>query len=259
VSDPSGQPEADGPPPDPDGLAGAAASGSARGASDSTGEPSDSTGDAIDPPGIEDAVFAQRAVYLDSPETLIVADCHVGRDAGTNLELPLGERGTLVERLDALLDRFEPDHVVVAGDLLDAFGSVPDTVRETVQAIEDAVTATGATLTVATGNHDTMLDAVFSGDRVPAVELTDGTVVSHGAEPPATSGTRYVIGHDHPMLRIAGRKYPCALVGPAAGRDAPLIVLPAFSPLTRGTAINRLRASDLQSRWSATSRRFIRS
>lgn len=201
---------------------------------------------AVGPPGIEDAVFTRRAVYLGTPDALVVADCHVGRDAGTNLELPLGERQELVERLEALLDRFSPARVVVAGDLLDAFGSVPEPVAETVQDIDDAVTSAGATLTVATGNHDTMLDVVFSGERVPAVELRDGTVVSHGTEPPRVRGSRYVIGHDHPMLRIAGRKYPCALVGPAADRDAPLIVLPAFSPLTRGTTINRLRAADLQ-------------
>jgi putative SbcD/Mre11-related phosphoesterase len=211
-----------------------------------SGENAELRGGAVDPLGIDDAVFTQRAVYLGTPDALVVADCHVGRDAGTNLELPLGERQELVERLEALLDRFAPGQVVIAGDLLDAFGSIPAPVAETVQDIGDAVTSAGATLTVATGNHDTMLDIVFSGERVAAIELDDETVVSHGAEPPEATGARYVIGHDHPMLRIAGRKYPCALVGPAADRDAPLIVLPAFSPLTRGTTINRLRAADLQ-------------
>lgn len=198
------------------------------------------------PPGIADVTFTERAAYLADPDALVVADLHIGRDAGTNLELPLGERAALVDGLAALLDRFEPSHVVVAGDLLDAFGSLPSPVEGTIRSLADAVAEHDAALTVATGNHDTMIDVVFAGERVPEIRLDDGTVVCHGAADPGSDAERTVIGHDHPTLAVGGRKYPCALVGPIADRRGTLIILPAFSPLPRGTTINRLTAADLQ-------------
>ncbi|MFC7045159.1 metallophosphoesterase [Halobacteriaceae archaeon GCM10025711] len=193
-----------------------------------------------------DAEYADRAVYLPAADALVLADLHVGRDAASNVELPLGERADLTDRLRRLLDRFRPATVVVAGDLLHTFDGVPDGVAETVADVESIV-ADAAGLVVTPGNHDAMLDAVTEADRVAEHRLGDGTVVLHGHEEPTVEADRYVVGHEHPAIVIEGTKRPCYLLGPDAYRGATVLVLPAFSRLARGTVVNGLRGRDVLS------------
>jgi putative SbcD/Mre11-related phosphoesterase len=183
--------------------------------------------------------FVRRAAYLPAADALVFADVHAGRDAASDVALPLGEREDLLDRLRGHLDRFAPGRVVLAGDLLHVHGSVPEGVRETVHDLLAAVEETGATLDVLAGNHDTMLAAV-GVDAVDHVELSDGTVVCHGHEAPPTGAERYVVGHQHPAVEIEGQRHPCFLYGPAQydGRD--VLVLPAFTRLASGTPVETL-------------------
>jgi putative SbcD/Mre11-related phosphoesterase len=184
--------------------------------------------------------FASRAAYLPGADALVFADVHAGRDAASDVALPLGEREDLLGRLRAHLDRFEPARVVVAGDLLHVHGSIPDGVRETVDALLTAAEASGATLEVLRGNHDTMLAAV-DVDALDHVELADGTVVAHGHEAPPAGAPRYVVGHQHPAVEIEGQRHPCFLHGPDQYDDgADVLVLPAFTRLAAGTPVESL-------------------
>ncbi|WP_232687490.1 metallophosphoesterase [Halobacterium zhouii] len=190
-----------------------------------------------DPPSW--ATFAERAVYLSDADALVLADFHVGRDAASNVALPLGERADLTERLHALLGEFAPSVVVFAGDVLHVHGSLPDGAEATVRALVDAVAEAGASLRVARGNHDTMLDS-FGVDVDAAVELADGTVVCHGHEEPTADAERLVVGHEHPAIRVEGQRHPCFLYGPGEYESADALVLPAFSRLAAGTLVNGL-------------------
>jgi putative SbcD/Mre11-related phosphoesterase len=185
------------------------------------------------------ATFAERAVYLPEADALVLADFHVGRDAVSNVALPLGERADLTERLAALLDEFAPATVVFAGDVLHVHGSVPDGTRQTVRALETAVTEADAELRVARGNHDSMLDSL-GVDTEAAVELDDGTVVCHGHEEPSTAAERYVVAHEHPTIRVEGKRHPCFLYGPGEHDGADVLALPAFTRLAAGTLVNGL-------------------
>ncbi|NIB99016.1 metallophosphoesterase [Halobacterium sp. R2-5] len=187
--------------------------------------------------------FGERAAYLPEADALVLADVHVGRDAASQVELPLGERADLLERLDALLAQFEPSTVAVAGDLLHVRGSVPDGVQETVEAIEAAVADAGADLRVVRGNHDTMADAV-GVDAEECAELADGTVVWHGHDDPPVDGARYVVGHEHPAVEIEGTRHPCFLYGPRQHEGRDVVVLPAFTRLAAGTLVNGLERND---------------
>lgn len=186
---------------------------------------------------LEEAVFRDRAVYLPSAGTLVLADVHLGRDRASNVELPLGERRDVLERLERLLDRFAPRELVVAGDLLHSFDRVPDDVERTLSSFRARVAEAGATLVVVEGNHDTMLGSLLEGEP----ERTVGdALVCHGHALPETSAPLYVIGHEHPAIAIEGRRRPCYLVGPAApgGR---VLVLPAFTRLAPGADVSRTR------------------
>jgi len=47
-----------------------------------------------------------------------------------------------------------------------------------------------------------------------------------------------VIGHVHPTIEIEGDRRPCSLHGEGVYRDADIIVLPAFTRLAPGVAVN---------------------
>lgn len=224
-----------------------------------------------------DATLRDRAVLLG--DTLVVADLHVGRGAASNVELPLGERDHLLERLSALVDRYDPETVVVAGDFLHSFDRVPSDVRETVRALSGRVRESGTRLIVTPGNHDSMLDSVWQGPTeteytlsgIPEVVEADSshegtiqngegdgrTVVCHGHTEPAADADCYVIGHDHPAITVEGRKWHCYLYAADAYRGAAVLVLPAFTHLAGGVSINRRHGTaDLSSPLVADLDRF---
>ncbi len=192
--------------------------------------------------------IVDRAVYLPAPETLVLADVHLGRAAASAVDAPLAEGTDVTTRLESLLERFDPVVVVVAGDLLHSFSSLPRGVERSVAELEGAVDAAGADLVVTPGNHDTMLTSVYDGETAEEYHLADDeTVVLHGHEEPSLEATRYVVGHDHPALSVDGRKRPCLLYGPGRYAEADVLVLPAFTRLAPGSTVNDMRGRDFLS------------
>ena len=145
-----------------------------------------------------------RAVVLG--DTLVVADCHVGRGTGGELEFPVGSGTDMVERFRDLVGRHAPEEVVIAGDLLHSFETVPRQVETTLAGLRKGVRDIGAEMVVTPGNHDTMLDAAYAGDLHDeyAFETDNGetVVVTHGHEEPERAADAYVVGHDHPAIEI---------------------------------------------------------
>ncbi|EMA45510.1 metallophosphoesterase [Halococcus saccharolyticus] len=189
-----------------------------------------------------DAAFADRAIHLPESDALVLADLHLGRGASANVELPLSE-SDVPSRLAELCERFSPTEVVLAGDVLHSFDRLPDGVRETFHHVERTVEQAGARLIVTPGNHDTLLDAVWDGPTADEHRVGK-TVVCHGHALPDTAAERYVVGHDHPAIRIEGQRRPCYLVGRSAAVAAEVVVLPSFTKLAPGVVVNQLGALD---------------
>lgn len=193
-------------------------------------------------------VYRDRAVVLGG--ALVVADLHFGKGAASNVEFPLGGEDDAVERLGALLEHFDPDEVVLAGDVVHSFQYVPDVAEAGLADLERTVRAAGARLVVVAGNHDAMLDSVWDGDLHDEYTITDGEydgensgsgeriVVCHGHEEPETPADAYVIGHDHPTVVIEGQKRPCFLDGRGVYRRSDVLVLPSFNRLVEGVSVN---------------------
>jgi hypothetical protein len=186
----------------------------------------------------DELVYRDRALLVG--ETLVLADLHLGKGAASSVEFPLGASEDVVERVGALLDHFDPEAVVLAGDILHAFDYVPDAASDAFAALVDAVREDCARLVVLEGNHDAMLDSLWDGDLHDSYRI-DGdteTVVCHGHERPDADADRYVMGHDHPAIVIEGQKRHCYLVGSAVYRGADLVVCPAFNRLVEGVTVN---------------------
>ncbi|MFP8955671.1 metallophosphoesterase [Natrialbaceae archaeon A-CW3] len=210
--------------------------------------------------------FLERAVYVPAAKTLILADLHLGRAAASTVDAPIDDGGDVRARLEALIARTNPATVVIAGDLLHAFSTIPDGVDWDVTRLERAVEDAGADLVVTPGNHDSMLETVFSGRTAASYRLADDeTVVCHGHERPTLEGDdgaksqpqpkpklkpkprRYIVGHDHPALSIGGRKLPCFLYGEDVYQGADVLMLPAFTRSAAGATVNNRRGRDFQS------------
>lgn len=203
----------------------------------------------------------ERAVHFPPADATVVADLHVGRAAASEVELPLGERADLSERLEALLDALDPAELVVAGDVVHRFGGPDRRAQESLRALTDACRAAGARPVLVAGNHDAALDAAWDGEIRDHYRLTPAddagtdadstafpeTVVHHGHELPAAEADRYVVGHDHPVIEVEGRRRPCVLRGTDQRDGAEVVMLPAFTRLAAGTVVNGMRAADFQS------------
>jgi len=193
---------------------------------------------------IGECTLDDRALLLD--DTLVLADCHVGRGPSSNVELPMGDGSDMLARIEELLARHDPDEMVVAGDLLHSFRTIPRTVERVVDGFAAAARTAGARMVVTPGNHDTMLDSVWDGPTEREYRVGD-TVICHGHEIPERDAGRYVVGHDHPTITIEGQRRACYLAGEGVYRGADVVVLPAFNRLLRGVEINDMRAGDFMS------------
>ena len=196
---------------------------------------------------MDDIAFRDRAVYLAATETLVLSDLHLGRAATSTVDAPLAESTEIHDRLVSLMTSFEPQRVVFAGDVLHSFSTVPDGVDRAVETLYEACVDRGCDVVAIKGNHDQQLEAVWPDAVESAHSLDDGTVICHGHAEPELRGERYLIGHDHPAIRIEGVKRPCFCVDPTGYRNRELVVLPAFTRLAGGVELNRLRADALQS------------
>lgn len=193
----------------------------------------------------DDVHYVDRAVWLPDQGALVLADVHLGRARSSRVDLPIGSHADFLERLEVLLEDHDPDRVVIAGDLVHDFDSVPYGVAETVEELVGLVEARDADVVVTAGNHDAALDRVTSIDTVPEYALGADTLVHHGHEIPDRDTKRYIIGHDHPAITIEGSRRPCYLACPDQYEGRDVLVLPAFSRVAVGTTINGRAAADM--------------
>ncbi len=187
---------------------------------------------------------ADRAIIID--DTLVISDLHIGKAASSGVQLPVGGGDNMVKRLETLCHVHSPETVVIAGDLLHSFDTIPRLAEETLTRIERTAGEVGANLVVTPGNHDTLLETLWSGDLSPEFPVGE-TVITHGHVEPETTAERYVIGHDHPTIAVEGTRYPCILAGDGMYNDADLLVLPSFNDLVRGVEVTELSTEEFLS------------
>ncbi len=188
--------------------------------------------------------YRDRALLLD--DVLVVADCHVGKGRTANLEIPVGDGTDMVDRCETLVADGDVETVVVAGDLLHSFDTIPATVEETVQGFARIGRDHGVEVVVTPGNHDTMLESIWHGPTEDEYRVGD-TVLMHGHESPDEEAERYVVGHDHPTIVVEGQRRPCYLHGEDVYRGADVVMLPSFNRLVRGVRVNGMYANDFRS------------
>ncbi|MCC6241624.1 MAG: ligase-associated DNA damage response endonuclease PdeM [Gemmatimonadaceae bacterium] len=175
----------------------------------------------------------ERAIYIPSLQTLVVADLHWGKAAAfraAHVPVPTGTTASDLARLSSALHSTGAERLIVLGDLLHAkHGRHPDTLA-TIHQWRQAHTSLA--IDVVRGNHDHHAGDAPSTFNIRASDapLRFGPFV--GYHEPTPHATGYVLsGHLHPHVTLRGRgrqslTLPCFILGPTIG------ILPAFTEFT---------------------------
>jgi len=194
---------------------------------------------------------------------LILADYHAGIEAVLRSEgVEIADGATdRRERLRSLLDRTDPDRLVLLGDFSHAIGEPWDAERDELAALFSAIEVP---VTLVKGNHDGEIEPLLSGvDSDVTVTPAGGTRIGtvgfvHGhtwPDPDALAGEVLCVGHEHPTVRleddVGGRRLERVWLRGGVDRATfaargdgvevsatEMIVFPAFNDLSGGTWIN---------------------
>lgn len=196
------------------------------------------------------------ALYHDVIDAIIIADLHIGIEAvkaRQGVLIPNVQTKEIGEEIEALQEQTDASRLIVAGDIKHSFGAKGTKQNEDLRRFFDGVSPLFETVVLVEGNHDTGL-TVFTEDYTNITVQSSfeeaGTMIVHGHESVETDqASLLILGHEHPALELkddAGvtEKMRCMLFG---SFDTAIIVLPAFSPLASGTAINGMPRSELLS------------
>lgn len=195
-----------------------------------------------------------------SERALVVADYHAGLEAGLRrdgVEIPSAE----AERREGLLDllgEYDPDRVVLLGDVGDDIGEPTGEERREMERLFETLTER-VPVTVTKGNHDGSIESVTDG--YDAVEFADGPGVRigdvgfcHGHTWPGedvAAAPTLCTAHEHPQVRlvdeVGGRRVervwlrggldPSGFSGYDDVGDR-LVVCPAYNDRSGGTYVN---------------------
>ncbi|MEN8807687.1 MAG: ligase-associated DNA damage response endonuclease PdeM [Desulfobacterales bacterium] len=185
-------------------------------------------------------LLPERAVFWKQAKMLIVADPHFGkaqvfRDSG--IPIPGGTTAEDIRRLSSLMERLQPNELLVLGDLMHGridggrnFGATIDKWRRRWS---------GILLTLVTGNHDRRAGpppAPFRLDRIVAQHFCDPFIFSHKAETTKCRSRYTIAGHVHPAVFVSGKAHqretlPCFCFGEKRA------LLPAFGSFTGNQVI----------------------
>ena len=220
---------------------------------------------AVEPVPGEPAATVRTAVE----SVLVVADYHAGIEAGLRYE-----RGVELEsnadlrriRLVGLVDRIDPDRLVILGDLGHRVGgsdgAEAEELDDLLRTLLDRVP-----VTLVPGNHDTGVGERFAGEDRFTLAGGTGTRLDrvgfvHGHTWPSREALAVdvlCIGHEHPGVRLqdtvgGGRKERAWLRGPLrpepfaehfgvdvaelAWTDPEVVVFPAFNNRSGETWVN---------------------
>jgi putative SbcD/Mre11-related phosphoesterase len=188
-------------------------------------------------PGV--SVTRHFALLLEDESAVAISDLHLGFEAALaeqGVSIPRFQRREVLERLARLLDAYEPEKLIIAGDFKHEFSkNLSDEWVEIKQVLRFLQQRTEPI--IVRGNHDNFLATILGDLRMTLhdrYDLGEYTFV-HGHEEVQALGT-IVMGHEHPAVKLRDALGATISV-PAFLAAERVIVLPAFSPLALGVNV----------------------
>ena len=190
-------------------------------------------------PGVR--VTNDRCLILEKEHVLVIGDLHLGYEKALEDEgvyIPRMNTDSIRDSLNRIISKYEPETIVLLGDIKHDFKRAKYEGKEEVRSILDLILG-AAEVVVIRGNHDNYIQNIMSDYGLMAVDSADigGYRLEHGH---VDSGVRpVIIGHEHPSVRIAGAlsggmKVQCFMYARKEG----VIVIPPFSFLSSGNDLS---------------------
>ena len=179
------------------------------------------------------------ALWLKEEGAVAISDVHLGFEAALaeqGVSIPRFQRREVLGRLARLLDAYEPEKLIIAGDFKHEFSkNLPDEWVEIKQVLRFLQQRTETI--VVRGNHDNYLATILGDLRMTLHDRYDlgGCTFVHGHEDVQALGT-IVMGHEHPAVKLRDPLGATVSV-PAFLIAERVVVLPAFSPLALGVNV----------------------
>ena len=177
-------------------------------------------------PGV--IALASGFAFLTRSRVLLCADAHLGYEdvMGGGAALPLWSTVELAATIAVAAQRMQAREIVFLGDAIHGSGMSEGAIRTVRSALESL--RAYAPLTFIAGNHEgRSRGAAILGATVEACQR-DGWELVHGDKPSAP-GTRSIIGHLHPSIRLDGNATAQAFLG-----SERVVVVPALTPYSSG-------------------------
>lgn len=181
-------------------------------------------------------MLPEKAVFWKQQSLLIVSDLHLAKDMHfrkNGIAVPAGMTGRTLERLDRLVNQFNPESILLLGDL---FHSELNSAVQDFTSWKDSKKKIRFQLV--NGNHDILSDMEYYRMGIEQVgqEYELGPFTFRH-EPPDTMNQSFVVcGHLHPAARLTGLAKQ-SLRFPCFWQTDNMFVLPAFGEFTGGKTI----------------------
>jgi putative SbcD/Mre11-related phosphoesterase len=201
------------------------------------------------------------ALFHKESSTVVISDLHLGLEGSMTQKgsyIPPAQLEDTIEEIEKLQEETEADKLVINGDIKTEFAASRYKEREEVKEFLETATDNFKDVVLIKGNHDTFLDSTLEeyGLRFVKYHVDNGVLYTHGHISLEELDVRedyhtVVIGHEHPALRLTdeigvAEKLDCFLFGETED-EKNIIVMPAFSQLSKGTNINETPSSELLS------------
>lgn len=195
------------------------------------------------------------ALYHPELDLIVVSDLHLGLEAAVSYDgnyVPQFQLEEIKEDIRTLKKETDADRVLLNGDLKHEFKYTRFSEKDEIKEFFRLLKTMFKEIIVVKGNHDTFLDDVVTEESLVDSHQEEGILFIHGNK--ALKSEEYetlVIGHEHPALELEDEigiteKFDCFLYGQMKnGRN--IIVMPAFSKMAGGSAVNVMPKKDLLS------------
>ena len=184
----------------------------------------------------------ERCIWIPDSDAVIIADLHLGYEGVLRLDgvaMPRYQDRIIKQRLECILDRYEPRRVIINGDFKHNFSR---NLRQEWREVSDMLSylAEAHDVILIRGNHDNFLKTIAVRHDVPLTwhyELQDVTITHGHRTEDLPNSQRLLLAHEHPFVKLrdevgATLSMPCYL------SNDDVAILPAFSPIVSGTDVS---------------------
>lgn len=196
------------------------------------------------------------ALYHEESDLIAIGDLHLGLEAAVSYDgnyVPQFQLEEIKEDVKTLKQKTEASRILVNGDLKHEFKYNRFSEEKEIREFFELLDSLFDDVIVIKGNHDTFIEDFIGNGDLKENHLEGNVLFSHGHQSikPEVEYQTLVIGHEHPALELEDEigvteKVDCFLYGEMKnGKN--IVVMPAFSKMAGGSAVNIMPSKDLLS------------